>query len=44
MCQGDSGSGLGKVEEKGYIQYAFLGHAISILPRVETVIPDLVPS
>ena len=29
---------------KGYIQYAFLGHAISILPRVETVIPDLVPS
>ena len=29
---------------KGYIQYAFLGHAISILPRVETDIPDLVPS
>ena len=29
---------------KGYIQYAFLGHAKSILPRVETDIPDLVPS
>ena len=29
---------------KGYIQSAFLGHAISISPIVETNIPDFVPS
>ena len=29
---------------KGYIQYAFLGHAISISPIVEISIQDFVPS
>ena len=29
---------------KGYTQSAFIGHAISISPIVETNIPDFVPS